>query len=210
MDNSTLDIDSLSISDPTATSFHLTQRSTIRSNSAYHPTLDAFNASLSLKGSEPYADITIPSIDAEAVASSVVDQVVQIKDMKRFTEYNVALLNSESVTMEIVGRTGLHEMKFPETTVEYRKIVTIKGTFPGILPDFSTSLLSPSTTTVRLTSSARLQQTCRLRHPLLYHQAGPRSRRDKYGGPSLHSKSHRHDHRNGTSPLSPPCLTPFH
>ena len=134
MDNSTLDIDSLSISDPTATSFQLTQHSTIRSDSAYHPTLDAFNASLSLKGSASYADITIPSIDAEAVASSVIDQAVQIKDMKRFTEYNVALLNSESVTMEIVGRTGLHEMKFPETTVDYRKTVTIKGTSHILFP----------------------------------------------------------------------------
>ena len=129
MNKSTLDVQSLNISDPTPNSFHIHQVTVTSSSSSYHPNLDAFNASLSLAGSVPYAQILIPPVHATKEATAVVDQTVQITDIGAFTAYNTALLDSVEVNVTVAGRTGLHEMKFPETTVNFNKTVTMKGRF---------------------------------------------------------------------------------
>jgi hypothetical protein len=115
------------MSNPSETGFHLHQVSTLTNGAAYHPQLDAFNASVSLQGQNPYAYITLPAVVAAASASVIIDQDVTISNLEAFTNYTVALLNDAQVTMEVQGSTGLHEMKFPETTVNYDKTPTING-----------------------------------------------------------------------------------
>ena len=127
VNSSTLDIQSLIITNPTNQSFHLHQTNIVKSTSKYHPQLDQFNASLSLEGSDPYADISIPPVHATGTATSTIDQDVQITNLDRFTEYSIALLNSEQVNLTVHGRTGLHEMRFPTTTVNYDKVVAMNG-----------------------------------------------------------------------------------
>ncbi|MCJ1407815.1 hypothetical protein MMC19_001886 [Ptychographa xylographoides] len=127
VDNSTLQITSLIISNPTETSFHLNQAAIITSSSAYHPQLDAFNATVGLQGAIPYGTITIPPIHAIANSSTNIDQDVQIGDLDAFMQFNLAFFNEPSVNMAIQGSTGLHEMAFPETTVNYDKTVTLIG-----------------------------------------------------------------------------------
>ncbi|MCJ1340282.1 hypothetical protein MMC09_005576 [Bachmanniomyces sp. S44760] len=127
INDSTLTVTSLVLSDPTPDSFHLVQTSTIGNGSPYHPQLDAFNASLSLDGGNPYAYVEIPHVHATASATSVIDQDVQITDLGAFTDYNVNVLNSEEVKVDVKGRTNLHEMRFPTTTVNYDKTTTMKG-----------------------------------------------------------------------------------
>ena len=125
---STLEVQSLVLTNPTPTSFYLKQVSITRSNSSYHPDLDAFNASLSLNGTgSPYAYITIPATHATAVAYSIVNQTVQIVDPVSFAGYTTALMNSEEVAVAVQGRTTLHEMRFPTTTVSYDKVTILKG-----------------------------------------------------------------------------------
>ena len=124
---SVLTVNSLEISNPTSTGFHLKQNSTIVNNTPYHPQLDAFNASLSLHGGAPYAYIEIPHLHATQQGSNLVDQDVSITDLEAFTAYNVAVLNDESVQVDVVGKTWLHEMDFPDTTVNYNTTTTMKG-----------------------------------------------------------------------------------
>ncbi|CAF9913769.1 MAG: hypothetical protein HETSPECPRED_001655 [Heterodermia speciosa] len=145
---STLTIQSLILSSPTLTTFHLTQTALITNNNTYHPHLDAFNASISLHSSSssddtPYAQITLPSIHATRTATSSVNQTVQITNLSAFNAYSAAVLGSESVELRVKGRTKLHEMRFPSTVVDYDKVVRMKGlnSLTGFsIPSFSIKL----------------------------------------------------------------------
>ncbi|MCJ1295500.1 hypothetical protein MMC34_007063 [Xylographa carneopallida] len=127
IDNSTLNITAVRITNPTDASFLINQASVITSSSAYHPQLDAFNASLSLLGQAPYAYITIPAIHATATATADVNQVVQIANLTAFAAFTTALLQNEMVSLQVSGNTALHEMAFPATTVNYSKTVQLSG-----------------------------------------------------------------------------------
>lgn len=107
----------------------------IGNGSPYHPNLDAFNASLSLDGDKPYAYIEIPHVHATPQATTRVDQDVSIIDLAAFTDYTTAVLGSENVKVDVKGRTALHEMRFPDTTVNYDKTVSMKGILFPVLCD---------------------------------------------------------------------------
>ena len=137
INDSRLQIQSLMLSDPTPNSFHLEQTAVAGNSGNYHPRLDAFNASLSLDGSEndvPYAYITLPAIHASKTTTIHVNQTVQITDLAAFNEYNAAILGSDSVKIRLKGRTKLHEMRFPTTTVDFDKVVTMKGQLHFLSP----------------------------------------------------------------------------
>lgn len=129
IDDSTLEMQSLTVSDPTPESFHLEQTAIVGNDNHYHPRLDAFNVSLSLDGPDdkPYAYIELPAIHATTKATSYVNQTVKITDPDAFMNYNSVTLNNEEVKVAVRGRTPLHEMSFPTTTVDYNKVVTLKG-----------------------------------------------------------------------------------
>ena len=127
INKSTLTVNSLVLTNPTSGSFHLFQNSTVGNPTSYHPQLDAFNASVSLDGNPAYATIEIPQLHSTANAISIVNQDVQITDLQAFTDYTVAVLNQEDVKVHVKGRTGLHEMRFPTTHVDYDKTTTMKG-----------------------------------------------------------------------------------
>lgn len=114
-------------SNPTDDNFHLKQTAILENNSDYHPNLDAFNASLSLDGGKPYGYIEIPQVHATKLATTIIDQDVMITDLDAFTDYNVNVLKSETIKVDVKGKTQLHEMSFPTTTVNYDKTVTMKG-----------------------------------------------------------------------------------
>ena len=127
INKSTLAVTALVLSNPKPNSFHLFQNSTIGNPSAYHPNLDAFNASLSLNGGKPYAYIELPKLHATEEAISIVDQDVTIIDADAFVAYNEAVLNQEEVQVHVKGRTALHEMRLPTTHVDYDKKPKMKG-----------------------------------------------------------------------------------
>lgn len=133
IDDSTLEVQSLTLSDPTPESFHLEQTIIVGNDNTYHPRLDAFNVSLSVDAPayKPYAYIELPAIHATKKATSYVNQTVQITDLDAFMRYNTVTLNKEEVEVTIHGRTALHEMRFPTTTVNYNKVVTLKGSLPS-------------------------------------------------------------------------------
>ncbi|KAL8689252.1 MAG: hypothetical protein Q9218_005035 [Villophora microphyllina] len=129
VNDSTLEIQSLTLSNPTPHSFHLEQTAKLTNPSTYHPNLDRFNASLSVGSSpdKPYAYIELPAIHATKEATTHIDQDVQIVDMNAFVDYSTQLLTKDSVDLVVKGRTKLHEMRLPTTTVDYHKTVTMRG-----------------------------------------------------------------------------------
>ncbi len=116
------------MSDPTPDSFYLEQKMIIGNRNKYHPRLDAFNVSISVHGTDkPYAFVELPAIHATEEVTSYISQRVAIVDVEAFTDYNTLLLTSEEIKMDIEGKTDLHLMRNPVTTVDYRKTITIKG-----------------------------------------------------------------------------------
>ncbi|KAL8948649.1 MAG: hypothetical protein Q9222_005181 [Ikaeria aurantiellina] len=109
VNDSTLEIQSLTFSDPTPNSFRLQQDALLTNHNNYHPRLDAFNASLSVGGSEekPYAYVELPAVHATETATTHVDQKVQITDVDAFADYTTQLLTKESV--DLVVKDGPHE-----------------------------------------------------------------------------------------------------
>ncbi|KAI9795456.1 MAG: hypothetical protein M1825_001459, partial [Sarcosagium campestre] len=131
VNNSGLEITSMAITEPTESSFHLREDTVLTSDSIYHPTLDAFNASVALAGEDsdgkPFAYITIPSVAATKVANVLIDQDVKIADLDAFTKYTVKVMNSEEYQLAVSGRTGLSQTALKKIDVDYNKVVTMKG-----------------------------------------------------------------------------------
>lgn len=134
VNDSTLEIQSLTLSNPTPNSFHLEQTAKLKNPSRYHPNLDRFNASLAVGSSpnKPYAYVELPAVHATKETTTHVDQEVQITDMDAFIDYNTQLLTKDSVNLVVKGRTKLHEMRLPTTTIDYHKTITMRGTFAQI------------------------------------------------------------------------------
>ena len=99
----------------------------MRSGSGYHPTLDAFNASLSLAGLAAFGTITLPSIRADSNVPVRVEQTLDVTDAAAFAAYNKAILGSETFAQTVAGETWLRQGSLPATKVTYNKTVTLNG-----------------------------------------------------------------------------------
>ncbi|MCJ1361358.1 hypothetical protein MMC16_000456 [Acarospora aff. strigata] len=135
VNDSTLEIQSMIITDPRPQSFHLKQRSLIRSDSSYHPLLDAFNATLSIQDGgtarPPFATVELPAVHPAAETPVDLDQNVQVTDLGQYTNFAKVVLASEEYKLAVKGRTGLHQKGLRAITVGYDKVVTLKGTLPS-------------------------------------------------------------------------------
>ena len=206
----------MEISDPTPNSFHLKEKFIIGNHNTYHPRLDAFNVSLSSHGTrKPYTFVELPAIHATEEVTSYVDQTVQIFDVEAFTAYNTLLVTREEVKLDIQGRTDLHEMRNPVTTVDYRKTVTLKGKSMPLSRQLIGVFFLCFFILFFAKMICRSEQIERFRRAGFRNSCETRSRRDQHDRDSLHPQSHHPDHLNGKentlSPLtlfSPPHQIP--
>ena len=131
VNDSTLEIQSMIITDPTPRSFHLQQHSVIQSSSSYHPLLDAFNATLSIKDDKlvrsPFASIELPALHPTAETSVDIDQTVQLANLDQYTDFAKVVLASEEYKLVVDGKTGLHQSGLRTIRIDYNKVVTLKG-----------------------------------------------------------------------------------
>lgn len=128
VNDSTLNVTSMVIADPTPNSFHLTQTQVIGSHSSYHPKIYSFLASVSLLGSaHAFASVQVPEVQSKDGAEVNVDQDVDLSNADAFGDFAQAVMLNEEVEMNIYGRPGLKEGGLPKTTVTYNKTVTMKG-----------------------------------------------------------------------------------
>ncbi|KAI9804024.1 MAG: hypothetical protein M1833_000305 [Piccolia ochrophora] len=131
VNDSGLEIRSMAITDPTSDSIHFRQEAILTSDSTYHPTLDGFNASVSLADSgadgAPFVYLMLPPVAATEEATIMVDQDVSISNLDGFTDYSVKVMNEKEFDIVIRGRTGLKQTGLKKIQVDYDKTVTIKG-----------------------------------------------------------------------------------
>lgn len=124
---SSLEVTNMEVTNPGADSVHLKIDNVIRSDSSYHPRIEAFRAGLSLDGQEPFIYIDIPEAKSEKVTYITVDQDVTFASADAFTAYTKAVLGSEELTIDLDGKTTIHISGLPATDVDYRKKITMKG-----------------------------------------------------------------------------------
>jgi N-acetyl-gamma-glutamylphosphate reductase len=128
VNESTLNITSMVISDPTPDSFHLDQTQVIGSHSSFHPQIFAFTASVSLLGAAaPFASVLVPAVQSNDGAVVDVSQTLSLSDASAFGDYAKAVMLNEEIELNIYGTPVLQEGALPKTTVTYNKTVTMKG-----------------------------------------------------------------------------------
>ncbi|KAJ8112259.1 hypothetical protein OPT61_g5324 [Boeremia exigua] len=127
INSSTLEVTNMEVTDPTPDSVHLKIDNTIRSDSSYHPRIEAFRAGLSLEGQDPFIYIDIPEAKSEGETFVTVDQEVNFESPELFNAYTKTVLGSEELTINLDGKTTIHISGLPSTKVNYNKKITMKG-----------------------------------------------------------------------------------
>ena len=122
---------SMSMSNPTSTSFEISQTMHLGTSSIFHPTLDSFNASLALDTGSgnlvPFAYVQVPEIQAQQSLNVTITQVVQIANMEAFVHFAEAIVASETYKIALQGQSLVHEPGFPAAHVVFDQSVTLKG-----------------------------------------------------------------------------------
>ena len=120
----------MSIASPTPDSFHLTQTQHIGSKSAFHPTIYAFPAAVSLAGaSAPFATVQVPRVKADDGAAVRIDEHVRLSDEKAFAKFAKTVMMQEEFGLNVQGQAGLKLGGLPRVGVDYNKTVNMKGEF---------------------------------------------------------------------------------
>jgi len=131
IDDSKLTLMSEVVSNPRPGAVHINMTTLAANGNIFHPTLDAFNASLFLENTEPdikpFGYITIPKLHAGKESTVVVDQELEIADQAQFAAYNVMVLTSDTYRVAVRGRTNLHLGRFPVIKINFNKVITSKG-----------------------------------------------------------------------------------
>ncbi|RAR15611.1 pre-mrna processing factor 4 -like protein [Stemphylium lycopersici] len=124
---STIEVTSQEVTDPHPDGIHLKLDTVIKSDSSYHPTIDAFRAALSLEGQEPFLYINIPEVKSESETPVSVEQDVEFASKEAFSEYTKTVLASVEFDVHLDGKPNIHLSGLPTMDVNYNKVVTMKG-----------------------------------------------------------------------------------
>jgi hypothetical protein len=84
---STLEVTNMEVTNPTPEGVHLKIDTTIRSDSSYHPRIEAFKAAFSLDGQDPFIYADIPEVKSESETFITVEQDVLFASAEAFTAY---------------------------------------------------------------------------------------------------------------------------
>jgi len=134
VDESSLEVDAISLLEPTPNSFTMYQKGLLHSPSIFTPTLDAFNASLYLFDTNPiipFATLALPRIHATHKQPSqiLINHTVPITNVDEFAQYATTVMQKEEYKLGIQGKTTLHIGALPIQHVNYNDVVTLKGRY---------------------------------------------------------------------------------
>lgn len=115
------------ISDPTPNSFFLTQTQVIGTHSMFHPTIYAFDATVSLLGAAAFATVRVPQVKANDGTVVHINQSLDLSDVGAFGGFATAVMQNEEITLNIYGKPDLKQGGLPKIGVTYNKTVTMKG-----------------------------------------------------------------------------------
>lgn len=139
VNESTLNITQMIITNPASDSFDLNQTQVIGSDSSYHPWFYEFNATVSLAGTSiPFAYIPVPRVKSKNGAKVVINDRVQLVNVSAFDDFCKAVMLNEEVSLNIYGNPDLKQGSLPKTNVEYNKTSTMTGksTTTTLFPSF--------------------------------------------------------------------------
>jgi hypothetical protein len=130
INDSTLDIKEMIITNPTPEAFTLEQTQVIGSDSPWHPKIFEFDSDVSLAGApKPFSRVTVPSVQSKDGAVINFKQTVALTDAKAFSDYTTAVMLNEEISLNIFGKPDLKQGGLPTTQVTYNKTVVMKGMF---------------------------------------------------------------------------------
>ncbi|KAL2859943.1 DUF3712 domain-containing protein [Aspergillus lucknowensis] len=127
INDSTLTVESMVITDPTPDGFQLNQKQVIGSGSIFHPKIYSFDADVSLQGSPAFATVTVPEVQARDDAAVHVEQWVDLTDADQFAAFSTAVMMNEEFNLGVYGEPDLKLGALPKIDVTYNKTVTMKG-----------------------------------------------------------------------------------
>ncbi|KAL4979423.1 hypothetical protein BDW66DRAFT_148177 [Aspergillus desertorum] len=127
IDDSTLTVESMQISDPARDGFHLIQRQVIGSDSMFQPKIFEFDADVSLLGSPAFATVKVPQVKADDGAVVHVDQWLNLTDAGAFGDFATAVMMNKEFDLNIYGEPRLKQGGLPTIDIDYNKTVTMKG-----------------------------------------------------------------------------------
>ncbi|KAF7119204.1 hypothetical protein CNMCM5793_008949 [Aspergillus hiratsukae] len=128
INDSTLEIKEMIISDPTPTSFFLNQIQVIGSDSMFHPTIYAFDAAVSLLGAaSAFATVRVPQVKANDGTVVNISQSLDLSDVGAFGGFATAVMQNEEIKLNIYGKPDLKQGGLPKIGVTYNKTVTMKA-----------------------------------------------------------------------------------
>ncbi|KAB8236103.1 hypothetical protein BDV23DRAFT_168063 [Aspergillus alliaceus] len=128
INDSTLDITSMVISNPTPGSFHLKAKQIIGTKSSFHPTIHGFKAQVSRpEAASAFAALQIPGLKARDNATVSVDQRLYPTDQEEFETLVTDFMIKNVVPLHVHGKPALREGGLPKITVTYDKTVHLKG-----------------------------------------------------------------------------------
>jgi len=132
LNSATLSLYQQIVTGATPNSVHLHLVTISQSNSTFHPTIEAFNASLFLEDTEPniipFGYLEVPQTQSLSTKYVVVDQEFTITNMDQFIAYNKLILQSDTYRVAMRGKTTLKEEAFPAAHVNFNKVITSPGT----------------------------------------------------------------------------------
>jgi hypothetical protein len=124
---STLEVTSQEVTNTEPEKVHIKIKSIARSSSSFHPTIDAFEAGLSLPGKEAFLFLNVPETKAEAETEIDIDQDAPIVNLNAFKEYTKTTIASEKFTVVMSGKTKVHQKGLSAISVDYNKNIELKG-----------------------------------------------------------------------------------
>ncbi|KAL4915755.1 hypothetical protein BDW62DRAFT_119781 [Aspergillus aurantiobrunneus] len=127
IDDSTLTVESMQISEPAPNGFHLNQRQVIGSGSTFHPTIYSFDAEVSLLGSPPFATVRVPDVHGVDGFVVNIDQWLDLTDAEEFAAFSTAVMMNEEFDLNVYGEPRLKLGALPTIDIEYNKTVNMKG-----------------------------------------------------------------------------------
>ncbi|KAI1446754.1 hypothetical protein F5Y02DRAFT_425430 [Annulohypoxylon stygium] len=131
LDEATLTIDGISVTNVQTNSLNMAINSTITTDGSTHATIDGFEGTMYLADIDPplaFAKINFPETTSDAHQTVNVSQNIPILDQNAFTTFNEHLIQHESVNVLVKGDTHVHVRGISRAYgVTFSKTVPLQG-----------------------------------------------------------------------------------
>jgi len=129
VNGSTLTIESMNLTDPTADGFYLSLSSKLENTGPISASLDPMSLSLLSMDGQLLGNISTPQINASPSGTEVdISQFFQIIDMAAFNKFTSGLLKNSTASFQVHGQTTLRALG-QKTQVTLTKAVNMTGNF---------------------------------------------------------------------------------